>query len=196
MKLGLREYVFIGLLVAIPLGAWWLVFRPHNLRETEMRKQLEAKQTKLQALNRATGTIGNLQREIDLLRKGINFFQSKLPSEKEIDKVLQEVWRLAEANRLTTKSIRTQKRAGRSRYTGDGHNAHEQPIEMRLEGNFLGFYTFLQALENQPRIMRIHKMELETKGEAPQGHVQATFVVSVFFEPSAGPAPSPGEGST
>jgi Tfp pilus assembly protein PilO len=188
--------VFIGVLVAIPLGAWWLVFRPHNLREAEMRKQLEAKQAKLQALNRATGTIGNLKREILALQKGLQFFQSKLPSEKEMDKVLREVWRLAEASRLTTKSIRTQKRTGRSRYTGEGHNAHEQPIEMRLEGNFLGFYTFLQALENQPRIMRIHKMELETKNDGPQGHVQATFVVSVFFEPSAGPAPAPGEKST
>ena len=55
---------------------------------------------------------------------------------------------------------------------------------MRLEGDFLGFYAFLQAMENQPRIMRIHKMELEKKSDAPQGHVQANFVVSVFFEPA------------
>ena len=37
-----------------------------------------------------------------------------------------------------------------------GAGAHsEQPILMNLEGDFRGFYTFLQALERQPRIMRI-----------------------------------------
>lgn len=184
MKLGLREYLFFGLLVAVPVGAWWLVFRPHNVREDEMREQLEAKQAKLQALNRATGRIGNLQREIASLEKGISFFESKLPSEKEIDKVLREVWKLAEANQLTTKSIRTAKRAARSRYTAGARKAQEQPIEVKLEGNFLGFYSFLQALENQPRIMRIHKMELEEKSSAPRGEIQASFVVSIFFEPA------------
>lgn len=196
MKVGLRECLVLGVLVAIPLCAWWLVFRPHNRRDNEMRKQLEAKQARLQALNRATGTIGNLRREIGSLHKGIKFFQSKLPSEKEIDKVLREVWNLAEANHLTTKSIRTQKRAGPSRYAAPGHSAHEQPIEMRLEGDFMGFYAFLQALENQPRIMRIHKMELEKKTDGPQGLVQASFVVSVFFEPADKGAAYPREEST
>ena len=183
MKLGLREYLFLALLVAVPLGAWSLVFRPHNQREIEMRKQLEAKQAKLQALNRATGTIGNLQREIGQLEKGMRFFESKLPSEKEIDKVLREVWRLAEANDLTTKSIRTQRRAGPGRYAA-GHGAQEQPIEMKLEGDFAGFYGFLQALENLPRIMRIHKMEINKNNRGEQGQIQASFVVSIFFEAS------------
>ena len=187
MKLGTREYVFFAILMAIPVGAWWFVFRPHNEQEQEMRRQLQAKQAKLADLNRATSTIGNLRREIDSLEEGIRFFQDKLPNEKEIDKVLQEVWRLAEKNQLVTKSIRTPKRARASQDTASaGHNAHEQPIEMKLDGDFLGFYRFLQALERQPRIMRIHKMELEklTGKDVPEGQIQASFVVSVFFQPS------------
>jgi Tfp pilus assembly protein PilO len=172
--------------MAIPVGAWWFVFRPHNEQEQEARRQLEAKQAKLNALNRATSTIGNLRREIDSLEEGIRFFQDKLPSEKEIDKVLQEVWRLAENNNLVTKSIRTPKRARAAQSASAVHNAHEQPIEMKLEGDFMGFYRFLQALECQPRIMRIHKMELEKKTgkDVPEGQIKASFVVSIFFEPS------------
>ena len=30
MKFGLREMIFVGLLMLIPVGAWWFVFRPQN----------------------------------------------------------------------------------------------------------------------------------------------------------------------
>ena len=182
MKLGPRDLVFLALLIAVPIGAWWLFFRPRNQERERIRQQLQAKQAKLRALNRATGTIGDLKKEIVSLQEGIDFFESKLPNEKEIDKVLREVWKLAEANQLTTKSIRTEKNTGPGRFVWGPHMPHEQPIAMELEGNFLGFYSFLQALENQPRIMRIHKMELEEKTGAPDGHVKASFVVSIFFE--------------
>ena len=186
MKLGVREYLFLALLVALPLGAWWMVFRPQNERETAMRTQLEAKQAKLHDLNQATGELGDLRAAIKSLSKGIDFFQSKLPSEREIDKVLQEVWRLAEANDLITKSIRTGTRRGPNRFSQAGSAAQEQPIEMTLEGDFAGFYNFLQALENQPRIMRIHEMDLESinKAGVPTGRVKASFTVTIFFEQS------------
>jgi Tfp pilus assembly protein PilO len=183
MKVGLRELVFILLLMAIPVAAWWFVFRPQNLRNTETMKQIEAKQAKLRELNQATATIGNLKKEISDLENAIEFFRSKLPNEKEIDKVLQEVWRLAEMNQLTTKSIRTVDRPGAQGTfaAADGPHA-EQPIAMKLEGDYMGFYSFLLALENQPRIMRIRKMTLKKMDKGPEGSMQAEFVMSVFFE--------------
>ncbi len=188
MKLGLREIVFIVLLMGMPVGAYFFVFRPHNQRDADMMRQIQAKQTKLRALNQAMGTLGDLKNEIGALNKAIKFFESKLPSEKEIDKVLQEVWRLAEANKLATKSIRTLERSSQNCFTNlDGPHA-EQPIAMQLEGDFMGFYSFLQAMENQPRIIRIHKMALTKPdrtndgGPASEGRMKAEFTVSVFFE--------------
>ena len=51
---------------------------------------------------------------------------------------------------------------------------------MKLEGDFMGFYRFLQALERQPRIMRIHKMELEkmTGKDVSEGQIKAGETVS------------------
>ena len=184
MKLGLRELAFVVILAAIPLGAWRFVFRPHNAHNAEMRREIELKQEKLKALDRATGTIGSLKEEIAALTKAVAFFESKLPSEKEIHKVLQEVWRLAEANRLITKSIRTldAKMAG---FTTTASSHREQPIAVKLQGDFKGLYAFLQALERQPRILRIHQMKLTKPNEAPQGHVNAELTMSVFFEKEA-----------
>jgi Tfp pilus assembly protein PilO len=180
MKFGLRETVFVVLLMVIPLGAWWFVYRPNSLNNASMLKQIEAKRAKLAALNQATGTLGDLKQEISDLQKGVDYLQAKLPSEKEIDKVLREVWMLAEANKLTTKSIRTVNRnappdAGAQPFA-------EQPIDMQLEGDFRGFYAFLQALENQPRIMRVVRMSLRKIEKADEGMMRADVSLSVFFE--------------
>ncbi|MDY7011427.1 MAG: type 4a pilus biogenesis protein PilO [Planctomycetota bacterium] len=185
MKFGIREIVFIIILTVIPVGAWWFVFRPSDIRNHEMMKQIDIRQEKLQALNRATATIGNLKTEIASLEKAIEFFRSKLPSEKEIDKVLQEVWRLAEANKLTTKSIRTLKTISQSVTLSDPNGPYaEQPISIKLEGSFAGFYGFLLALESQPRIMRIQQMDIEKDGERGEGYIRVDCTVSVFFERS------------
>jgi Tfp pilus assembly protein PilO len=179
MRFGVRDILFLLLLVSIPLGAWWFVFRPQNARNAEMLSQIEARQTKLRALSQTTAMIGDLQTEIASLEKGINFFQSKLPNEKEMDQVLQEVWRLAEANRLVTKSIRTLQKKDEP---GAAPGPNEQPISVQFEGDFTGFYSFLLALETQPRIMRISQMTLKKLDKAGEGMMQASFVMSIFFE--------------
>ncbi len=96
----------------------------------------------------------DLKAEVESLRKAIRFFRSKLPSEEQMDQVLREVWRLALANRLNAKSIRTLPLRDEQTLTDPAGPYAEQPISMKLEGPFEGFYGFLLALEAQPRIMR------------------------------------------
>jgi len=182
MKFGLREIIFIVLLMAIPVGAWWFVFHPQNTANAEMREQIDARQAELQQLNKAMGTIGNLEREIKSLSQAIKYFQSKLPNEKEIDKILQEIWVLAETNHLNTKGIRTLKKTTNSSFLETGSDQAEQPIAVELEGDFLGFYAFLLSLENQPRIMRIRKMHLQSSEKDNNGQISASFEMSIFFE--------------
>lgn len=180
MRFGLREIVFVLLLLGIPVGAWWFAFKPHNAQNTVMLKEIEDKRVRLRALNQATGTIGDLKKEIASLDEAVKFFQTKLPNEKEIDKVLQEVWQLAEQNRLITKSIRTlERRAGDNAQEG---NYSEQLIGMKLQGDFKGFYAFMLALENQPRIMRISQMKVGKDEKGGPGSIQVDVVMSVFFE--------------
>jgi len=184
MRLGVREIAFIALLIVIPVGAWWFAFRPNNACNAAMMEQIQTRQAKLQALNQATGTIGDLKVEIGALDDAIKFFRSKLPTRKEIDKVLKEVWELADANQLKTKSIRTLSPDDNALFVDSAGPFAEQPISMRFEGSFEGFYRFLLALEAQARIIRIHKMKLEKLPEDKDGQVRAACTISVFFENS------------
>jgi len=184
MKFGLRETLFVAMLICIPLGAWWFVFRPRNTQVSELREQMQVKRARLNALSRTQANIADLQTEIDQYNEAIDFFQNKLPPEKEMDKVLREVWNLAKASSLTTKAIRTMKRHGGGGVTiadPDGPYA-EQPISLELEGDFRhGLYNFLLALERKPRITRIQGMELAKVGQ-DEGLVNAKIVMSIFFE--------------
>ena len=182
MKFGVREGLFAILLLGLPLSAWWFVFRPGNQQHQEIRKQVDAKQEKLRKLNKLVGKVGNLEKEIGDLEKAIDFFKKKLPNEKEIAKVLDEISRLAKASHLITKSVTPLKRhqGERNLYASGSHA--ELAILIRLEGSFKGFYSFLQALENQPRIMRISRMTLEKSEEEGEGRITADFEMSVFFE--------------
>ena len=186
MKIGLRGILFVALLLAIPVGSWWFVFRPANDQHTKLREEVEAKQEKLNKLNRLVGKVGSLQDEIAALEKAVAFFQSKLPKEKEIDKVLRGTWQLAERNRLVTKSIRTVNQTSEAARMFASGSQYEQPIHIELTGNFAGFYTFLQALEDQARIMRISRMELARPTGGKKGHIEASLDMYVFFDMSEG----------
>lgn len=183
-SLPVRKIVLAVLLVAILLVAWWFVLRPNQAKNKAMLAEIEAKQAKLREIDQATALMGDLEKEIHTLEESIAYFQSKLPSEKEVDKVLQEIWKLAEANHLTTKSIRTLQRGGGQESNPTPQQASEQPITVQLEGDFMGFYSFLLALEDQPRIMRINKMVLKKPDKADEGIVRAEFIMSIFFDRS------------
>ncbi len=184
MKFGTREIVLLVLLMMMPVASWWFVFHPRDQRNANMRTQIEARQEKLRQLNQAIGAAHDLQLQIDSLTEAIDYFKSRLPEEKEIDKILRDISRLAKSNNLSTKSIRTLNRNSETNFVSGGGQS-EQPIAVRLTGDFEGFYSFLLALEAQPRIMRISKMDLEASKKGPAGMVTARFEMSIFFEKSS-----------
>ena len=53
--------------------------------------------------------IADLDAKVRDLREAIKFFESKLPQEREFDKILKEVSQMAETNALQTKTVRTLK---------------------------------------------------------------------------------------
>jgi Tfp pilus assembly protein PilO len=182
MKFGLREMVFIVLLMAIPVSAWWFVFKPRDEHNTEATQQIEAKRSKLRQLNHATATLGNLKGEIQDLEEAIGYFRSKLPHQQEIEKVLREIWTLAQANDMTARSIHPSRQPGNT--FGGGSKYSERLIAIQLKGSFMGLYSFLQDLENQPRITRILDMTVSRSRNSGEGtpEVTASFTMTVFFE--------------
>lgn len=177
MRFGIREVIFILLLLAVPVGAYLFVFEPRNKQIEEVREEIKRKQIKLSELEAATKKIPDLGEEIDRLAEAIEVIEQKLPDERKVDEVLKQVWEMATKQRLAPKSVRTDKPLPSNQYS-------ELPIQMEIVGDFDGFYSFLLELEKLPRITQLPKMKLTKLADKDlaQGQMRAEIVLSVFFE--------------
>jgi type IV pilus assembly protein PilO len=175
MKFGLREIIFVALMLGLLGGTYVFVFSKTNARREALLKDTKEKQKMLNDLHTATTGIDDMNAKVDELQKAINFFEQKLPAEKDIDGILQEVWEMAKTNSLQTKMVKPEKQER-------GPNYSEQPIKMSLSGDFNGFYAFLLQLEKLPRITRVTQMNIK-KANDHDGEATAEITLSIFFEP-------------
>ena len=180
MKIGFRELLFFLVMLGLLASTYIFVFDKANQKRIALRREIQQKQVSLNELRQSTAGIDDLNRRIKDLQEAIAYFDSKLPQEKEFDKILKEVSQMAEVNSLQTKSVRTLKSERYASYS-------EQPIQMSLSGNFNGFYAFLLQLEKLQRITRIASMTL-TKINDRDGEMQASMTLSIFFEPDGAAA--------
>ncbi len=180
MKFGVRELVFVAVMLGLLGSSYFLVFNKANEKRIAVQAEIDRKQKELAELELATSGTEDLKRKIEDLQKAISIVEDKLPQEREIDKVLKEVWNMAEANNLEQRTIKTLKSQRSSNY-------NEQPIEMSLAGDFEGFYVYLQQLEKLPRLTRVTKMDLNKMNDR-DGAMEAKLTLSIFFEPDTATA--------
>ena len=65
MRFGVRELVFVLLLLGMPVAAFFFVFQPRNQQIAEARDEIVKKQSKLQQLEAATSAMSDLGEEIE-----------------------------------------------------------------------------------------------------------------------------------
>jgi len=175
MRIGLRELVFLLLLVAMPVAMYVFVFEPRAEQIAEAQREIRQKEDKLEQLESATRSIEDLGKEIDRLSMAITEFEEKLPEQQEVEVILKQVWETATKHRLAQRSVRTSRVTQTTHYT-------ESPIAMVIVGDFDGYYSFLLDLENLPRITRVPKMKLKKVGGMKDGAIQADMTLKIFFD--------------
>lgn len=179
MRFGLREAVFLLVLLGMPLAAWWFEFRDNNQRIQQIEDEIADDREKLRQLEQATQSVDDLGQEIERLTKAIEMFEEKLPAEEEVDVILRQITNVADRHDLDARSVRARKPVESARYS-------ERPLEMVISGDFDGFYAFLLDLERLSRITRVPEMQLRKLRQKGDGQMEAKFILKIFFEPKAG----------
>jgi type IV pilus assembly protein PilO len=174
MKFGIRELLFVILLLAIPIGAYFWIFKPANQHIEHQKSEIQAKSQKLTNLRKAMAGIDDLNAEVQKLEEAVTFFESKLPPRHEIHKVLARVTEIAESHKLETKLFQTKKTLPCADYS-------EQPIQMDVYGDFDAYYQFMLDVEKMPRITRVKTMKIEKDGKT-EGMTEASFTLSIYFD--------------
>ncbi len=184
MRFGLREAILFLVLLAVPAISLLYLFKPRNEEIAQALKEIEVKQARLDELEEVTARIDDIGLAIEQGRESISLIEAKLPSERDVEGILEQVWTIAQSNRLIVKGVKSEKPVPAALY-------RELPLKMTMEGEFDGFYQFMLELENLPRITRIHELALERSSKpgssaassAPQGSMKAEFTLSIYFEP-------------
>jgi type IV pilus assembly protein PilO len=175
MRIGLREAILLAVLLALPLTSWWLVFRPQNAVIQQAKREIEHKRAMLQKVQERTVRNQDMARENEEIRKQIESIEARLPTTKEVDTVVRQVSDLAIESGLDSPSIESDKPVAAAMYM-------EQPLKMKISGDFTGFHDFLRKVEALDRITRINDMKI-TRATDINGHMNAEFTLSIYFQP-------------
>ncbi len=187
MKFTPKQLLMFTVIIAVPVAAYGLVFRPQNREIARAKAEIEMKEQLLAKLREATARYTNLEKRNEEIKAGIDSIEARLPSGKEIDNVLREVAAIAGRNGLKLPLF---KKSDKSLPAGE---AFEQPLEVEITGDFDGFYRFLLELERIPRITRLPDLKIVRMGDS-DGLMKATFTLSIYYqgEKAADPTGTPG----
>ncbi|MBC7835564.1 MAG: type 4a pilus biogenesis protein PilO [Phycisphaerales bacterium] len=172
---GSRQVFFFGVLMAVPVASFFLVFRPQNIEIARAKKEIDHKQAMLEKLRLATAQTDDLLRANTQIRESIESIEARLPTTKEMDNILRQVAELASENGLKIPNF---KKGDKPVAAG---LATEQPIDVEITGDFDGFYQFLLALEQLPRITRISNMEIMRNNDV-DGSMKSKLVLSIYYQ--------------
>lgn len=178
MRFGLREYILLLLLLAMPLSSYWLVFRPQNAEIATAKREVQHKKEMLDKLREATARNEDLQKANQEIADSINAIEARLPTNKEVDGIVRQVSDLAAEVGLEPPLMKGDKPMKASLYM-------EQPLNMTITGDFRSFYEFLVRVEQLPRITRIPELDIK-RTEDIDGHMKAAFTLSIYFQQEAG----------
>lgn len=181
MRFGLREVIFMVVLLVVPVASYLYVFKPRNAEINQAKEEIELKQAKLNKLKEVSEKIEDINIAIEQGRAAIRLVEAKLPSAMEVDVILKDIWQIAASADLAVKTVKSETPVESAGYM-------EQPLHVVMQGRFEGFYNFLMQLENLPRITRIHKLKLERAVQKDRDEetspeaMKADFVLSIYFE--------------
>lgn len=173
MRFGIREFVLLLVLLAVPLSSYWLVFKPQNEEIAQAKREIEMKRQMLSKIQVTTARNEDLAAENERIAESIAAIEARLPTSNEVDNIVRQVSPIAVDAGLEPPSIKSLKPLRAAMYM-------ELPLEMETEGDFHGFYRFLLELEQLPRITRMPDLKLKRADD--EGTIDASFTLSIYFE--------------
>ncbi len=85
MRLGLREIIFLVVLLVVPVASYFYVFKPRNYEIYQAEREVEIKQAKLDKLREVADKIDDIGLAIEKGRAAIELVEAKLPSQQDVE---------------------------------------------------------------------------------------------------------------
>ncbi len=175
MPFGIRELVYLLVLVAVAGGSWFYGIVPVQANIAEYREQTAAREATLAALDEAKARYPDFDAEIKRLEEAMATFSEKLPERRETAAIIRGITEIAAKHDLAVRTVKPAPQLASAGYI-------ELPIRLEIRGDFDGFYNLIREIEELPRITRMPAMSLERNSGGDDGSVDAKLTLSIFFE--------------
>lgn len=175
---GRRELVMSAVVLAIPVASYFLVFEPQNERIEKAKVEVEHRMARLEQLRAESQRTDDLKAANDAIASRIGSIEDRLPSDKEVDDIIRQVSNLCVSAGLAQPALDSEKPVPAATYL-------EQPLTLKTQGDFRGFYAFMILLEQLPRVTRISDLEIKAPRRARDvepGDVEIEFTLSIYFQ--------------
>ena len=173
MKNPNRHFALIGLLIAVPVSAWAIAYRPMNNAVHGVAEEIRIRTNGLAHYDE----INSQYREMKSLNKTVTFAvnqaMNRIPLRHGADQWLESASDAANNLGLQVKSVTT-----------SGERIEETfnvlPVDVRVSGTFESVYKLTQHLEQIDRLSRIDRMSIHRVGD---DFVEARIVIHLIFSP-------------
>lgn len=178
MRFGIREIVYLAVLLVVAGGSWMYGISPVQANIADYQNQTAAREATLTELDKAKARYPDFDAEIKRLEEAMSTFAEKLPERRETAAIIRGITEIATRNELVVTTVKPAPQLAAAGYI-------ELPIRLEITGNFDGFYNLIREIEELPRITRMPAMTLERvtrSEEGSDGDVKAKLTLSIFFE--------------
>jgi len=174
------DWVILGvslfLLVIISL-VYFLAVSFMGEQMKQMNEQVAEAQTKLSETRAFAARKDGLMEDLREVRKKIASFEGKLPTEKEVPRLLNQFQRIAEDSGVKYKSIKAEPIEQKDLYV-------RIPFKVKMYGKYPEIGEFLRSLEFGKRFIKVENLEIGP--EEKDARSEANFTITTYMFVSGG----------
>jgi len=137
-----------------------------------MRQQLQEKQNYITKIDKAYAEVAAIRSDLDKTTQFVKEWQDNAPDPQQADRLQSQV--TAKANKAGVRVTKMQPLAVKKHGL-----VAEYPIQVSVEGEFEGIFTFFQGVEQLPQTIWFQDVILRRPGEL-SGDLQCDLTLTIF----------------
>ena len=178
-----------GLILVLIFGSYFLIFKPQTTRSRDYRFRSDLVEKKILKAKAKIARKPQLLAEIEEIKKSLIQYEKKLPREKDIPVLLEELTEIVELGEIEFVSIRPKRASSIEKLAGKGGEGVylRLPIEIQMRCSFHDLERFLFLLEKTKRFVKVIELKIAGGGSKENLRQTVNLIIEVYMYQESAP---------
>ncbi|MEA3368799.1 MAG: type 4a pilus biogenesis protein PilO [Candidatus Ratteibacteria bacterium] len=175
--------IIAGFILLLIFGSFFLIFKPQMKSIRDYRSRSDSVEKKILKAKEKIVRKPQLLAEIDEIKESLSQYEKKLPREKDIPVLLEELTEIVELAEIEFVSIRPQRTSSIEELAGKGGEGAylRLPIEIQMRCGFHDLERFLFRLEKTKRFVKVVKLKIKGGGSKENLKHAVKLIIEVYM---------------